>query len=129
MNTEWNKAVRRTLGIPWNTKTALLPHLISGRNFTEQHKKRVSKFLDAFRTSSNSHVLYIGARADLYAHGHIGRNRTRCLEDVGVETPTTDLLARSMAITELLDIRDGIKALPGYTHDDVVSTIEYLCTY
>ena len=53
----------------------------------------------------------------------------RCLKDVGVETPTTYLLARSMAIRELLDVRDGINTLPGYTHDDVVSTIEYLCTY
>ena len=129
LNTEWNKAVRRTLRIPWKTRTALLPHLIFGQNFSAQHKKRISKFLDTFRTSNNSHVFYIGARSDLYAHGHIGRNRTRCLKDVGVETPMADLLARSALIRDLLDVRDGIKVLHGYTHDDVESTIEYLCTY
>ena len=128
LNTEWNKAVRRTLLLPFKTRTKLLPHLILGNSFILQHKSRISKFLATFQNSRNSHVAYIGVRASYYAHGPIGRNHTRCRGNVGVDEPGLDLLARSHVIRELLDVRDGLDTLSGFTHEDISLSIDYLCT-
>ena len=127
MGTEWNKAVRRTLSIPYKTRTNILPHLVVGKSFVDQHKSRVSNFLDSFIHSRNTHVSYIGARARWYSHGPLGRNFTRCQADVSVAEPVADLLVRSQAIRELIDVRDGISELPGLTHEEIQSVIESLC--
>ena len=129
MNTEWNKAVRRTLLLPYQTRTSLLPLLISGKSFATQHKMRMIKFLGSFCDSDNSHVAYIGERASRYAHGPLGRNHTRCIGGMRVDPPETDLLARSQAIKELIDARDGIVDLPGYTRDEIITSIEFLSTF
>ena len=129
LNTEWNKAVRRTLGLPLTTRTALLPLLINGKTFDKQHKSRMSKFLVTFRDSCNSHVSYIGARAQYYSHGPVGRNRTRCRDNMGVDTVTVDLRARSQVISELIDVRDGLKLIPGYTRDETIEFLDHVCTY
>ena len=108
MNIEWNKAVRRTLLLPYKTRTCLLPHLVIGKNFADQHKSRISKFLVSFNESENSHVFYIGERAKSFAHGALGRNYTRCRRHAEAEPVSTGLRARAQAILELLDVRDGV---------------------
>ena len=40
LNTEWNKAVRRILGLPYTTRTKLLPLLAGQNNFHWQHASR-----------------------------------------------------------------------------------------
>ena len=129
MNIEWNKAVRRTLHLPYKTRTCLLPHLVQGKNFAVQHRSRVSKFLVAFNDSHNSRVVYIGQRAKCYSHGALGRNYIRCRGQSGIDPVSTDLQARAHAICELMDVRDGVLSLPGVCHDDIKSAIEYLCCY
>ena len=129
MNIEWNKAVRRTLLLPYKTRTCLLPHLVIGKNFADQHKSRISKFLVSFNESENSHVFYIGERAKSFAHGALGRNYTRCRGHVEAEPASTGLRARAQAILELLDVRDGVLTLPGLRHDDVVNYIDSICCY
>ena len=93
----------------------------------DQHRSRVSNFLDSFMRSRNAHVSYIGSRARYYSHGPLGRNFTRCQVDVDIVEPVTDVAARSQAIRELLNVRDGISVLPGLTHDDVRDVIESMC--
>ena len=129
MNTEWNKAVRRTMNLPFKTRTCLLPLLVKGKTFASQHRSRMSKFLASFSASSNAHVAFIGERAKYYSHGALGRNTTRCGSDVVTASPDTDLAARSHSIRELLDIRDGILVLAGAAPDDIESAINYLCCY
>ena len=119
MNIEWNKAVRRTLLLPYKTRTRLLPLLVQGKSFAVQHRSRVSKFLDSFNDSVNSRVSYIGYRAKFFAHGVLGRNLTRCRESAEVDLTPTDLLARAHAIQELMDIRDGLLVLPSTCHEDI----------
>ena len=48
MNIEWNKAVRRTLLLPYKTRTCLLPLLVHGKPFAVQHRSRIAKFLVSF---------------------------------------------------------------------------------
>ena len=129
MNIEWNKAVRRTLNIPYRTRTSLLPFLIHGKSFKAQHRSRVSKFLDSFNNSSNSRVQYIYIRAKSYSHGALGRNLTRCRSDVPLDSTPADLVARAQAICELIDTRDGILDIPSMHRDEITFAIEFLCCY
>ena len=129
MNIEWNKAVRRTLILPYKTRTCLLPLLVHGKSFTVQHRSRVSKFLVSFNESENSRVCYIGERAKLYSHGALGRNSTRCRDNVVIEPPPRDLLARAQAIHELMDVRDGTLVLPSFPRDEIEGAIHSLCCY
>ena len=124
MNVEWNKAVRRTLCILYNTHRNLLPYLVDGKPFAVQHRSRVTNFLASFTDSANSRVRYIGERAKIYSHGALGRNFTRCGGHVELENSSTDLRARASAIRELLDIRDGISSLLGLTHIEVIDMID-----
>ena len=127
MNTEWNKAVRRTMNLHYKTHTCLLPLLISGKSFADQHRSRVSNFLASFCSSGNDHVLFIGERARHYSYSALGRNFTRCKEEVVLASPSADLTTRCQAITELLDIKDGLSILNGVTLQEVDYMIETLC--
>ena len=129
MNIEWNKAVRRTLNLPYKTRTCLLPELVQGNTFAVQHRSRISNFLVAFNDSKNSRVAYIGQRAKCFAHGALGRNYIRCRRQAGIEPVSADLRARAHAIRELMDVRDGVLSLAGVCRDEIENAIEYLCCY
>ena len=129
MGIEWNKAVRRTLRLPYKTRTCLLPLLVNGKPFAVQHRSRISKFLVSFNASDNSRVSYIGERAKSYSHGALGRNYTRCRINAGVEPTPPDLLARAHAIRELMDVRDGLLVLPSVLFGDTECIINSLCCY
>ena len=127
MNSEWNKAIRRSLNLPYKTRTCLLPLLVSGKSFASQHKSRVEKFILSFKESLNSHVSYIAKRAEIFSHGALGRNNIRCKRTAIIGPPRTDLVARSQTITELMDIRDGLLSIPGIQYDEIVTALNYLC--
>ena len=127
MNIEWNKAIRRTLNLPYTTRTCLLPLLVNGKSFASQHKSRVEKFILSFKKSANSRVSYIAKRAEIFSHGALGRNNIRCKRTAITGPPRTDLVARSQTITELMDIRDGLLSIPGIQYDEIVTALNYLC--
>ena len=129
MNTEWNKAVRRTMNLPYKTRTCLLPFLISGKSFATQHRFRVTNFLASFCSSSNGHIVFIGERARHYSYSALGRNFTRCEDGVVISGPCVYLTTRCQAIIEMLQIKDGISVLDGATIADIDSMIELLCCY
>ena len=129
MNTEWNKAVRRTMNLPYKTRICLLPLLISGKSFATQHRSRVTNFLVSFCSSSNSHVHFIGERARHYSYSALGRNFTRCEDDVAMAEPCVDLATRCQAIKEMCQIKDGLSVLEGTSLADIDAIIEFLCCY
>ena len=53
MQTEWNKAVRKILRLPYETHRNLLPLVINSKSFVDQHLSRVKKFANSFITSQN----------------------------------------------------------------------------
>ena len=59
-HTEWNKAIRRTLGLPLCTRSKLLPHLAGNQSFTRQVECRWLKFYQCMLTSENEKISYIG---------------------------------------------------------------------
>ena len=58
MYIEWNKAVRRTLHVPYMTHTNRWPFLVKGKPFMTQHFPRVSKFVQSFVGSNNTSVFW-----------------------------------------------------------------------
>ena len=109
LNTEWNKAVRRTLRLPYRTHRNLLPAIIRSNSFSVQHLQRLKKFCSTFMTSSNDHVLYIGKRAAGNTNGTLGRNMVK--------------IASFSDITE----SDNSSELDGFNIDEVNIMIESLC--
>ena len=127
MQTEWNKAVRRTLKIPYQTHRNLLPLIVKSRTFEDQHFKRVSKFVNSIVESENEHLAFIGERAKSYSHGSLGRNYRRCMDKTVNDRQNPELLSIAQSICELLEVRDGQRVIPGLSRLDVHEMIEYLC--
>ena len=131
MNTEWNKAVRRTLRVPFRTHTNLLSYIVKSKNFSDQHLNRVRKFLHSFSTSKNLNVQLIGKRARENTIGALGRNRARCevmaVRSISSQLPDVTLLATAQSIRNLVDVRDNLVALPGFNREDISSMLESLC--
>ena len=138
----WNKAVRRTLRVPYTTHTRLLPLLVQGRSFADQHASRIEvrvlKFILSFINSKNHHIAFIGKRALQFTTGALGRNRARCELTYGSLVPQADavrtsnaqspeLWATAQSIRELIDARDNIVSLHGFTYDDMCHMITSLC--
>ena len=81
-DTMWNKAVRRMLRIPYTAHRHLLPLLVQGCSFAEQHRARVAKFMQSFCSTSNDLVRLIGERARCSTTGVLGRNWVKCTAHV-----------------------------------------------
>ena len=128
MQTEWNKAIRKTLQLPYRTHRNILPLLVRMKTFSEQHRARVSKFVNAFQNSDNKQVRFLGLRARFYTFGALGRNYVRLQKKLPEQVLPTDLLAKSQMINELVDVRDNMKNINVLQRKDVVSMIDYLCT-
>ena len=132
MSTEWNKAVRRTLRIPYCT---LLPLVTGSPSFKSQHKARIAKFISSFLQSKNEHVNLIGLRALQCTNGSLGRNWVRCRSGGSIPlstrsyVPVTDPqdVFKARGIRDLLDVRDGISTLDIYTSEDITHAIQCLC--
>ena len=78
MNISWNKAVRRVLGIPYRTHTALLPYLIENPSFRKQHTSRYIKFYNSLLMFDNDSVKYIAECAYVNVTSVLGINRVHC---------------------------------------------------
>ena len=77
MNVEWNKAVRRTLNLPYCTHRRLLPLIVNGKSFINQHFNRIEKYINEFRSSNNDHISFIAETAKMRVTGPLGRNWAR----------------------------------------------------
>ena len=121
--------VRRVLKLPYDTHRNVLPLIINSKSFSEQHRSRVSKFLGSFQTSKNKHVNFLGMRARVCTYGSLGRNYVRLMNEVAHTDPSTELLARSQMIKDLIDVRDGISFVNGLSYDEVNDMVDYLCTF
>ena len=128
MQIEWNKAIRKIIRLPYETHRNLLPLVINGASFSDQHVSRIKKFVSSFLNSKNHKIRFIGEMAMEYSYGPLGRNCTRInsLNNVDIDVDS-NLICDAKAITDLIDVRDGLKCLPGLDRDDVELLIEELC--
>ena len=147
MNTSWNKAVRRILGIPYRTLTALLPYLIENHNFRKQHTSRYIKFYNSLLMSDNDSVKYIAECAYVNVTSVLGINRVHCqssygtivrpivansnysplLRKHGIVHESLECDHRAAQITQLIGVKEGTLLLPGFDYEEVDGLLDMLC--
>ena len=126
LNVEWRKAVRRTLGLPWRTRSALLPGLAGNRSFCQQHRSRVQRFIISMENCKNVAVSYLIMRAQSNVIGPLGKN----IAYLKI-SPAVDLIhpASQIAhIQELIRMRDGLDQLDVLSQDEIKEILEWSCT-
>ena len=112
MNTELKKRLDELCIFPFVMRTCLLPHLVKAKHISLSES--FSNIFPCFiQWTGNAHITFIGEREKYYSHGALGRNITQCGSDLVIALPDTDLAARSYAIRELLDVRDGTFVIAG----------------
>ena len=75
MNVEWRKAVRRTAGLPRQTRSVLLPGLAGIENFLSQQERRFARLFNTMSASNNPAICFLAPRVALSAVEVLGRNR------------------------------------------------------
>ena len=73
---------------------------------------------------------FIGEMALLYSYGPLGRNFVK-IENMNINNldNDVDLTCTAKAISDLLDVRDGLRLLPGLDRNYVEILIEDMCCY
>ena len=139
-HTEWNKAVRRTLGLPACTRSRLLPHLANNQSFTAQIEYRWIQFYKRMLSSENEKVSYIARRSLENSIGCLGKSRIHIrskfdlinindMSRIPKEPINSNDYARSQMIKELLDVKEGNLHISFFHNEDLQDTLYYFCTY
>ena len=139
-HTEWNKAVRRTLGLPACTRSRLLPHLANNQSFTAQIEYRWIQFYKCMLSSENEKVSYIARRSIENSIGCLGKNKIHIrskfdlvnindMSRIPKEPINSNDYARSQMIKELLDVKEGNSHISLFHNEDLQDTLNYFCTY
>ena len=132
LDIEWRKAVRRTLGLPARTRSALLPGLAGSRPFCQQHRSRVQRFIMSMEKSKNEAVLYVIMRAQSNTIGPLGKNiaylKTGPPVDLTRPASRMSADAKIAHIRELMRMRDGLDQQDVLSSSDIADILEWLCT-
>ena len=132
LDVEWRKAVRRTLGLPARTRSALLSGLAGIRPFCQQHRSRVHRFIMSMEKSKNESVSYVIMRAQNNTIGPLGRNIAylKTSPPVDLNHPASQMSADAKIdhIRELIRMRDGLDQQDVLSSSDIADILEWLCT-
>ena len=140
MNVEWRKAVRRTAGLPRQTRSVLLPGLAGNENFHIQHERRFDNLFHTMLSSRNPAVSFIATKALHNTVGILGRNRAfltvkyqngRLIRDFLVPQRTLGSgdAPRVEQIRELIRARDGSGVIENYQLEEIILVLDYVSTY
>ena len=134
------RKTRKSIKIPYNIHTRLLPHIVNSFSFKDQHARRVKKYLSTFTSSENMHVLFIGERALMNNIGALGCNHASIeipssvsKSNYGHITSPTEAVSECTArlgngwqTHEIIDARDEFTQLNGFTYE-ISLIIQGLC--
>ena len=125
--------------IPYIDHTRLQPQILNLSSFKEQNARRVEKFVATVTSSEDMPALFVGERTQEYNWRIQNRARIKISFSVSksnnfrANSPTEgvselpDLLGNACKIRELIDARDVITELGGFTYDELSSIIHDLC--
>ena len=121
--------MRRTLGLPARTRSALLPGLAGSGSFSQQHHSRVKKYVTSLKNSKNSAVDYLYMKAQSNTIGPLGKNIAylKICPSVDQSHPVQSLDSRISQIRELIRLRDGIDQLDVLNRNELQDILEFLC--
>ena len=69
MDVEWQKADRKTAGLPRQTRSVMLPGLAGNENFLSQQERRFARLINTMSASNNPAICFLAIRAALSAVG------------------------------------------------------------
>ena len=141
MDVEWRKAVRRTAGLPRQTRSVLLPGLAGNENFLSQQERRFARLFNTMSASNNPAICFLATRAALSAVGVLGRNgvylanKYQCDRlSKGLLVPpwcgaVSDEAPRVEHIRELVRARDGLAPIDILEPENIALVLEFITTY
>ena len=141
MNVEWRKAVRRTAGLPRQTRSALLPGLAGNENFHIQQERRFDNLFHTLLSSRNPVVSFIATKALHNTVGILGRNRAFLAVKYLNGRLTRDFLVplqrtlgsgdapRVEQIRDLIRARDGSGVVDNFQLEEIILVLDYVSTY
>ena len=141
MNVEWRKAVRRTAGLPRQTRSVLLPCLTGNENFHIQHERCVDNLFHTMLSSHNPAVSFIATKAVYNTIGILGRNRAflsvkyqdgRLIRDFVVplqRTRGSEDAPRVEQIRELIRARDRSGVIENFQVEEIILVLDYVSVF
>ncbi len=139
--TSWNKAVRRTFNVPYQTHTTLLPGILQDKSLSHSLDLRFAKYAHAGLNSKNSLVQFTFQRSLACLKGSIGNNIkylmykynvSKCSFNdkslhhaiiLDVDNVIDKNFQKTSMVVELL-----IQSIPGFTSEEVKDIILDVCT-
>ena len=136
LNTEWKKAVRRTLNLSRMTRSKLIPLLAGNGSFQEQHERRRGSLYASMMRSENGLVELMARRAMCNAQGVLGINRVILRYKFGMPVDNAEFrlcypvseedVHRCSVIKELVRARNGCIDLP-LSQCEVRALLDHVC--
>ena len=133
--------VRRTAGLPRQTRSVLLPGLAGNENFHIQHERCFDNLFHTTLSSRNPAVSFIATKALHNTVCILGRNRAfltvkyqdgRLIRDFLVPLQRTlgsGDAPRVEQIRELIRARDGSGVIENYQLEEIILVLDYVSTY
>ena len=125
----WHRSARAVLGLPWRTRSCLVPLLLNQEDLLTELRNRFAKMVKSALSNGNSLLAHLVDCASLNPDLHvsiIGRN-LRSLNST-MEAPSPEDVAVADAVTELLNVRDNQQDNPFFHDFDIEAFGEMLCT-
>jgi len=121
----WRKAGRAVLGVPYRTRSHLVPHLLDQVDLHVQLRNRFDKMIKNCNKSNNVYVKYLIDHSK-QTQGHFGRNIYNiCVpNNISIEH-----YAQATAAKDLMDLRDGISYIDFLTKSEIDELLNFVCTY
>ena len=132
------KAVRRTAGLPTQTRSVLLPCLAGNENFLSPQKRRYARLFNTMSASNNSAICFLVTRAALSAVEVRGLNRVypankyQCCKGLLVPPwcrAISDEAPRVEKICELMRARYGLAPIDILEPEDIALVLQVITTY
>ena len=134
------KAVRRTAGLPRQTRSVLLPGLAGNENFHIQHERRFDSLFHTMLSSHNPAISFIATKALHNTVGILGQNHaflTIKYQDDGLirdflvpqRTLGSGDAPRVEQICELIRARDGSGVIENFQLEEIILVLDYVSTY
>ncbi len=129
LEVSWRKAARAVLGLPYRTRSHLIPMLL-GQD--DVHTQLCNRFQTMIRTCTKSENTYlkflIGYSSQDTIQGHIGKN-IKYIKTRPASVVADDHEVQVSLVKELLAIKDGMLSVPFISQIEAEDLLKYSCTY
>ena len=142
--TAWNRSVRRLFHLPYQTHRRFLPLILETPGVTDQIYYRFLKMCQTMNVSKNVKVKYLYNVCMLNARS-IVRNNLNVIENrlgIKLEKVLSDGISllkgaylNEMSETDMVhfsmisELRDGNFLVNGFSHDEIKTFIDFICTF